>query len=54
MKLLLARGADTNAQGGPHGDALQAASFKGHEKVKQLLLNNGAVRKMGDVMKNKD
>ena len=33
---------DVNAQGGYHGNALQAASFKGHLKVVQLLLDQGA------------
>ena len=31
-----------NAQGGVHGDALQVASYRGHEKVVQMLLDKGA------------
>ena len=31
-----------NAGGGTHGNALNAASYWGHEKVVQLLLDNGA------------
>ena len=42
MHLLLEKGADVNAQGGEYGNALQAASHRGHEKVMQLLLENGA------------
>ncbi|SLM39321.1 P-loop containing nucleoside triphosphate hydrolase [Lasallia pustulata] len=40
--LLLKNGADVNAQGGHHGNALQAASHGGHESVVQLLLKNEA------------
>jgi hypothetical protein len=35
--------ADVNAQGGFYGNALQAASHGGHEKVVELLLGKGAV-----------
>ncbi|KAL4963354.1 uncharacterized protein BDV14DRAFT_210017 [Aspergillus stella-maris] len=31
-----------NAQGGEYGNALQAASFQGHEKLVQILLDQGA------------
>jgi ankyrin repeat domain-containing protein 50 len=31
-----------NAQGGRYGNALQAASYEGHEKVVELLLDKGA------------
>jgi ankyrin repeat domain-containing protein 50 len=31
-----------NAQGGEYGNALQAASLRGHEKIVQLLLDKGA------------
>ncbi|KAL4793151.1 hypothetical protein BDV19DRAFT_231391 [Aspergillus venezuelensis] len=31
-----------NAQGGRYGNALQAASFRGHEKMVQILLDQGA------------
>ncbi|KAF1933121.1 uncharacterized protein M421DRAFT_1668, partial [Didymella exigua CBS 183.55] len=34
--------ADVNAQGGLHGNALQAASFRGHEQVVEALLDKGA------------
>ena len=33
---------DANAQGGLFGNALQAASERGHEKVAQMLLDAGA------------
>jgi ankyrin repeat protein len=41
-RLLLEDGADANAQGGEYGNALQAASAGGHEKVVQQLLDKGA------------
>ncbi len=41
--LSLARASDlVNAQGGHYGNALQAASAKGHKKIVQLLLDKGA------------
>ena len=40
--MLLDKGADVNAQGGYYGNALRAASCKGHEKVVQMLLDKGA------------
>jgi len=40
--LLLEGGADVNAQGGLHGNALQAASRRGYDNVVQILLNHGA------------
>ena len=43
VELLLSKGADVNAQGGgEYGNALQAASRGGHEKVVELLLSKGA------------
>jgi hypothetical protein len=42
VELLLERGADVNAQGGRHGNALQAACSRGHEKIAQMLLEQGA------------
>ena len=42
VKLLLDLGADVNAQGGYYGNALQAASWKGHEAVVRFLLTQGA------------
>ena len=42
MKLLLDKGADVNAQGGRFGNALQAASSRGHQQVVKLLLDKGA------------
>ena len=42
VELLLAKGADVNAQGGRYGTALQAALYRGHEEVVELLLAKGA------------
>ena len=42
VKLLLDKGADPNAQGGYYGNAIQAASSRGHEQVVKLLLDKGA------------
>ncbi|KAK2765812.1 pfs domain-containing protein [Colletotrichum kahawae] len=39
---VLKNGADVNAQGGRYGNALQAASERGHQEIIQMLLNNGA------------
>ncbi len=39
---ILDKHADVNAHDGYYGNALQAASFKGHEKVVQLLLDKNA------------
>lgn len=36
--MLVEKGADVNAQRGRFGNALQAASQRGHEKVVQLLM----------------
>jgi ankyrin repeat protein len=43
VKYLLSQGADVNVQGGHYGNALQAASDGGHEKVVEQLLGSGAV-----------
>ncbi|SLM37709.1 ankyrin repeat domain containing protein [Lasallia pustulata] len=40
--MLLDKGADVNAQGGRYGNALQAASERGNNKVVQMLLDKGA------------
>jgi ankyrin repeat protein len=40
--MLLDAGANVNAEGGPYGNALQAASEEGHVKVVQMLLEQGA------------
>ncbi|ORY00885.1 hypothetical protein BCR34DRAFT_546658 [Clohesyomyces aquaticus] len=40
--LLFNKGANINAQGGHYGNALQAASYGGHEQVVKLLLDKGA------------
>lgn len=40
--LLLENGADANAQGGQHGNALSAAAGSGHEGNVKLLLTHGA------------
>ena len=42
VKMLLDAGADVNAQGGFHGNALQVASHRGYRNVVGLLLENGA------------
>ena len=42
VRLLLEKGANVNAEGGYYGNALQAASYGGHEAVVRLLLENGA------------
>jgi ankyrin repeat protein len=42
VKLLLDMGADVNAQSGYYGNALQAASYRGHEQVVKLLLDVSA------------
>ncbi|KZL66078.1 hypothetical protein CI238_06213 [Colletotrichum incanum] len=39
---LIGNGADVNAEGGYYGNALQAASFRGHQDIVQLLLDKGA------------
>jgi ankyrin repeat protein len=44
VKLLLEAGADVNAKGGDYGNALQAASSRGHESVVKLLLDAAGVR----------
>jgi ankyrin repeat protein len=38
VQMLLAAGAEVNAQEEDYGNALQAASSEGHEKVVQMLL----------------
>ncbi|RYP62609.1 hypothetical protein DL771_009652 [Monosporascus sp. 5C6A] len=40
--LLLEKGADVNARGGPCGNALQAASIRGNENIVTMLLEKGA------------
>ncbi|KFY94952.1 hypothetical protein V500_02996 [Pseudogymnoascus sp. VKM F-4518 (FW-2643)] len=40
--MLLEKGADVNAQGGRHGNALQAASYGGNDLIEQRLLEKGA------------
>jgi ankyrin repeat protein len=40
--MLLAAGADVNAQGGEYNNALYAASVEGRERVVQMLLAAGA------------
>jgi hypothetical protein len=42
VKVLIDQGADVNTQGVFYGNALQAASDKGHKKIVQLLLKAGA------------
>jgi ankyrin repeat protein len=40
--MLLDKDAEVNAQGGHYGNALQAASWGGHEQVVKMLLDKGA------------
>ena len=40
--MLLEKGADINMQGGFYGNALQAVSQGGYEKLVQMLLEKGA------------
>ena len=40
--MLIEGGADVNAQGGLYGNALQAASERGPEKVVSMLIEGGA------------
>jgi hypothetical protein len=42
VQMLMDAAADVNAQGGYFGNALQAASVRGHEKVEQMLMDIGA------------
>lgn len=42
VQMLLDKNADVNAQGGRCGNALQAASSRGHDKIVQLLLDKNA------------
>ncbi|KAI0120740.1 hypothetical protein BJ170DRAFT_588950 [Xylariales sp. AK1849] len=42
QELIHGEEADVNAQGGQYGNALQAASDGGHDKIIQLLIENGA------------
>ncbi|ORY67765.1 ankyrin repeat-containing domain protein [Pseudomassariella vexata] len=42
VQRLIEKNADVNAQGGEYGNALQAASYRGHEKVVQILLEKNA------------
>ncbi|MCJ1379453.1 hypothetical protein MMC17_002554 [Xylographa soralifera] len=42
VRLILKKGADINASGGPDGTALQAAALHKHRGIVQLLLENGA------------
>jgi hypothetical protein len=44
--MLLNAGAGINAHGGEFGNALQAASYGGHETVVQMLLDAGAIGKV--------
>lgn len=41
-RVLICKGADVNAQGSKHGNALQAASEGGYQEIVKLLLDKGA------------
>ncbi|KAK7187899.1 ankyrin repeat protein [Paraphaeosphaeria sporulosa] len=41
-RMLIEKGADVNAQGGLYSNALQAASYGGHEQIVKMLLDNKA------------
>jgi hypothetical protein len=43
IKQLLEKGTDVNTQGGVYGNALQAASYSGHEAIVQRLLRARAI-----------
>ena len=49
VQILLNKKADVNAQGGEYGNALQAASLNGNDKMVQLLLSHGAVLDREDI-----
>ena len=42
VELLLSKGADINAQGGKHINALQAAIDSHHKKIAKFLIDKGA------------
>src|SRR6266550_5651673 len=42
VQILLEKGADVNAQGGPYGNALHGASYKGNSEIVRVLLEQGA------------
>ncbi|KAF8222829.1 hypothetical protein L208DRAFT_1146840, partial [Tricholoma matsutake] len=42
VQILIQKGEDVNAQGGRYGNALQAASYKGHQEIVKLLIEKGA------------
>jgi ankyrin repeat protein len=51
--MLLDKGADVNAQGGEHGNALYTASYRGNAAVVKILLDKGAhVNAQGEVYGN--
>jgi ankyrin repeat protein len=42
VQILLSHGAAFNGRGAKYGPALQAASFRSHDRAVQMLLNKGA------------
>ena len=42
VKMLIESGADVNAQGGPFGTTLHAASYQGSEAIVKMLVESGA------------
>ncbi|KFZ25300.1 hypothetical protein V502_00224 [Pseudogymnoascus sp. VKM F-4520 (FW-2644)] len=45
---LVEEGTDVNAQGGYYGNALQAASAEGHDRIVEVLLSKVAVQELGN------
>ena len=42
MNILITNGADVNCEAGHFGTALQAAAYRGHEIIVDMLIANGA------------
>jgi hypothetical protein len=46
--MLLNEGADINAQGGRYGDAMNAAAYRGHTEILDLLITNCSISQLQD------